>query len=695
MEYYYIATSTLNLNNILTTESISPEAFYKIRKFGYKRFNKVSPNPFSNSIIAYSKVPIFNVDESDFDDYPMILGVSRELLDDNVISQNIEVEGINILQINSTVYLHPSQSRFLFKSNKDLKTCLIKVEPSIETKLLPLYYANFQLVEKVNDSFLWKDVYLSKIKDIPSNGQLINIENDSKINRLKGFYYSYFLGIILTSTTQQPSLKDEFISGLNSIINSLSSTKTTHEHKTFNNLLSIKSRVDESDGIKIIPTEELIDSLYLEESGVRDRDKLINFLKKTKAGKFTFYSQLEWSVEQNSSTNHINLLIDNLIEAIKAGYPKELISRKSSRIIKYISGLQYKVKNPVNPLFLVNSISFNAFKVTSLADEIFKKRGAELYQNIINEIIDYPIYDIQDFLEERIELTLKIGEVLKDFIDNWDDSNERHYLNGLMDNIENYAPFEIKSHNSLVLQSLAIFILKGDDPEKLLSALLQNKIDDYRLALGFWGAIFGFSALPKTITNQLFVPENLEVANAFYQDTQKKIHNNLSKDEISIHSVPQYVVAVKQPEKSNTTNLEKKPKKQYIENDVKPTIINEECPKCPKCGADTILKEGMYGKFYGCTRYSIDGCDGRVNIKDIPVTKEAGKDLYRIIIDYLSKNKRCKISDLIPIIKEKTNVSRNVGNIEAYIRDYMSAELKLERIDRASGVKIRDKEIFD
>lgn len=44
----YIPTCTLNFNNILATESISPAGFYNRRGFGNKRYYKVQANDFNN-----------------------------------------------------------------------------------------------------------------------------------------------------------------------------------------------------------------------------------------------------------------------------------------------------------------------------------------------------------------------------------------------------------------------------------------------------------------------------------------------------------------------------------------------------------------------------------------------------------------------------------------------------------------------
>jgi len=113
MSKYYIATSTLNFNNILATESISPEAFYTNRNFGYKRFTKVAPNPFPNSLVAYDKIPSFKIEDSDFDDYPLIIEIAEDLLSEGTISNSVEEDGIKILQLNKTIYLHPNRVKFL------------------------------------------------------------------------------------------------------------------------------------------------------------------------------------------------------------------------------------------------------------------------------------------------------------------------------------------------------------------------------------------------------------------------------------------------------------------------------------------------------------------------------------------------------------------------------------------------------
>lgn len=51
----YIPTCTLNFNNILSSESISPLGFYARRGFGNKRFYPVCANDKDQVIILYSE----------------------------------------------------------------------------------------------------------------------------------------------------------------------------------------------------------------------------------------------------------------------------------------------------------------------------------------------------------------------------------------------------------------------------------------------------------------------------------------------------------------------------------------------------------------------------------------------------------------------------------------------------------------
>jgi hypothetical protein len=449
MEYIYIATSSLNLNNILSTESISPEVFYNKKKFGFKRFEKVEPNPLSNILIGYNKAPKFQIIESDRDDYPMIIKINSELIKENV--KNEEKDGIKIYQIDTTIYLHPQKVEFLFLNEKERKIALIKVEPSIESKLLPVYKKKIKFL-KENDKgcFDWEKSFISKLPDLQNKKVEKQLDLDSKTNKLKGFYYSYILGIILSSSIKERTLTES----INYVLN---------------------------------------------------KEEFISITKK-----------------------ELTRIDNDIIEKLE---------KINTEITNDISKLKQKETKKTDPKILIEKLNFNSNKITQLDDDLLNDKEADTFRNIINELLEEQINNTQTFKEEKINLALKMGNILKESTQNWEKSKKRDYLNSLIDNIEKYQAFELKSHDSILLQSIALFILKGEDPEKLIESLKENQLSDYRIALGLWGCIFGFSTLPKTLTNILFEEKNIENYKLLYNDIQSKLHDYTgSKEEIEFES---------------------------------------------------------------------------------------------------------------------------------------------------------------
>ena len=79
MKKYYIPTSTLNFNNILSTESISPKLFYEKGGFGYSRWTSVYGNDDVNYATLLFDVPhVFTRKESNVEDHPMLIEIETD-----------------------------------------------------------------------------------------------------------------------------------------------------------------------------------------------------------------------------------------------------------------------------------------------------------------------------------------------------------------------------------------------------------------------------------------------------------------------------------------------------------------------------------------------------------------------------------------------------------------------------------------
>ena len=500
MEKIYIPTTTLNFNNILSTESISPAIFYEKRGFGFKRFVAVQPNPFSNYLIGYSKLPKFLIDDKDLDNYPLIIEISKELLKNSIIKS--EIDGVSIYKIDRSFYLNPIEVRFIFLSQKEKDITIIKAEPSIETKLLPIYESAIKVFDK-EESFEWNEKYLKEFSDENNPNLDEEIKTDLKLNKSKGAWYGLEIGNVLSK---------------------MNSKKKDNEE-----------------------TQKEFKKLY-EENKVQSKEIIVEKTKK-------FLESLDTKEKKSKSDKANTLIKDNLIES------------------------------------------------------------------------DFYIKNSEDFLQKRADLAFNnIGSQLKVIKkEAWENSEAQIYINSLIANVENYQPFDINSSTNQFLKSIALFILKGDSMEKLLASLQENKIDDYAFALSLWGAVFGFSAIPKTISNILFEEENIENTKKFYTEVQEKLH------EINI-TLP---IDIKPTIKPIPLEIETNKTKENF-YDTKKII-----PKCPKCGAEMILIDGKFGTlFYGCTNYPKTGCKGSFGYPYVK-KKESLDDttIFQKIIEYIKKNR--------------------------------------------------------
>lgn len=339
-----------------------------------------------------------------------------------------------------------------------------------------------------------------------------------------------------------------------------------------------------------------------------------------------------------------------------------------------------------------SEIVFANMRVTSYSDRILAdKNEAQIFQIIINELIGYPIEGVEHFIESRSDIALQIGKILKDYNDSWIESNERSYINALLDNIESYTPFDLLSHSSLLFQSLAAFFLKGDDSDKLTEYLFKNGIGDHRIALGFWGATFGFAALPKTLSSKIFNPKSTSFDEQYYHTLQKQLHEH-NKIPKSSSAKQNQNLLTQRTETLEKVHVETAPvantiKKGKDESQIKIGQKQEEL-RCPICGSDMVPREGKYGPFYGCSKYGETKCSGIVPMKKQPQGKTYSKTAA-VIIDYIDKNGHSRLSDIKKELKIRRSITYSVQTIEDLIKDELSEKYEFEKINTSKGVKAR------
>lgn len=126
--------------------------------------------------------------------------------------------------------------------------------------------------------------------------------------------------------------------------------------------------------------------------------------------------------------------------------------------------------------------------------------------------------------ESRFNVAMDGAKTIKNLMGNeWETSSTQAYINELLNNIKSGSPFVFNSSNCLALKSFAAFVIKGDDLEKLETFLVDQGVGDFRMAFALWGAMFGFSKIPKTVYN---LPEF---------SYRKKMHNYIHS---VVHGIP-------------------------------------------------------------------------------------------------------------------------------------------------------------
>lgn len=193
----FIPTSSLNFNNIMSCESISPFAFYMQRNFGYKTFHKVALNNFDNSLLLFEVFPNFRIPKSELVNYPMVIEIEID-------SENDGLKKIwnGVWQIDRTIYINPFNSSIYFLSKEHKTTILSRSESSAETKLVKLYRNNIKVYQEEK-----KEFKIDSISDLPNlNHQ--EVENDNKKNKIKGFAYAYLIAANESTSKEIVQLKN-------------------------------------------------------------------------------------------------------------------------------------------------------------------------------------------------------------------------------------------------------------------------------------------------------------------------------------------------------------------------------------------------------------------------------------------------------------------------------------------------------
>jgi hypothetical protein len=149
--------------------------------------------------------------------------------------------------------------------------------------------------------------------------------------------------------------------------------------------------------------------------------------------------------------------------------------------------------------------------------------------------------------ESRFNVAMDGAKAIKNLIGSeWEGSPNQTYINDLLNNIKSGSPFDFNLSNSLALKSFAAFVQKGDDLDKLETFLVDQGVGDFRIAFALWGAMFGFSKIPKTVYNLPEFPYRIKMHNYIHSVVHGIPLRELEDEDASV--LPESLVTEVPPE---------------------------------------------------------------------------------------------------------------------------------------------------
>lgn len=480
---YYIPTSSLNFNNILSTESISPKAFYAERDFGYWRWQSIPENGLDGAVTLYAEPHSFVRPQSDQEDHPMLVEIEAdeafpELEEGAFYSQH-------------TIYLNPWETRIIFFTEQDRRVALSLSDSSLETKMLRLYLGRIEV-----RTFVEAYQQLMAKPNIEVNRS--EIEKDKRINRMKGLLYGYYIGANMSVSSEwleKRNILAEIQDIFSAIVSSADKKPSGHQSQRldvlYEGLMKYNPELQEfpkliEGSVEPKPGHTLMDIVI----------KLLNsFMERfgIKIPKLDYAGLTE------------RLRDDDKEENTSVRWIKSKLAKHQALVKQHTQRLDPQAEELV--------IVDNRCAEIKAAEVKGNETQGKLYKAWVNDILTKDEYNgnVSTFKKKlATDLTYKAKEVLGD---EWANSPERSFLNDLRRCIAG-EPFTHLWKNG-ILSSIAALLLKGDDWGGMLRFMQGKGMTDYRLAFSFYGVLNGFANLTRDFTDILLNEERQYVADVY------------------------------------------------------------------------------------------------------------------------------------------------------------------------------------
>ncbi len=471
---FYIPTSSHNIEDILSTESISPISYYAKRSFGAKFFKNIPYINSDNTLFLFSKIPNFQIDDHVTEQYPIALEI-----DDDAQLKKLDVTSVydgddcKIVSCSKTIILTPWNSRVIYFNNLAYKQSRVVIDMSRNCKL----GLRFSWVYTNDGAPLCYMAKMINKKSLPDKGP-----DDMDFNAGKGAIWGYILGCYHSISPEAAQLTSISNRIRNIASNAISNSGECNQD-FYNQLQDLDKR------FHFIADKETNDK-WSQACPQEKRIILKEYLVYEDAfNKFLTRNKLPYGPRNPNAKDYKEVWF-TYREEVKAYMEAYVGKNRLASSTNPLSSITYRDGVvSIESCELINCV-LDQIRLGKLDKEKIRTNRIESAKIVLSEISD--------------KLRKRFGK------ERWDQNpEERDYINKLFQNISDYKPFDINSIQDEELKAIAAVLLKGEDNVALMRYLEDNCVSNYSYILCLWGAIEGYPSINKTILSPVISADNV------------------------------------------------------------------------------------------------------------------------------------------------------------------------------------------
>lgn len=518
-KHYYIPISSMNLETILQSESISPYSYYPQRLTGSTNFELLSEYANCKNVVILLDKPVhFCIHDPNRYNFPMLIEVADDV---QLNSNTLRDVGLGVYACSTTINLTPSNCRFIFFERRHHDITTINVRDSRAVK----YYRNYSIVAE------WSGVGES----LPAANIEVELKADNRearFDKIKGFLYANLLGQIKSLSPDLARLR-RISQEIYNILVALQSSPGS-----LNNYRSKLSKLLE-EYRQLEPQARQCRESFKE--WMNGKDEELNKDVENKSKNSTFWDKVKdilvaldvFGLAESNYAKSRSLCPLPSIEELKTvsdfqQFSDEIMSRYNRAVDNY------RQTQPVATLDFIKADG------DILGIDCTRYIG-NLVEFIIKNNIT-PTYMLANTPQLCIDVVKRVIQPKYEELEgdgSWDKSDAQQYFLSLYYYIaQNGERFEVHSVKDEELQSIAAFIYAGKDLAHLDNYIKMNEIHNCTYAISLWGALCGYMDMPKDVLQSLLSMDTYKVIyrKMFGEELEYVQFNDLPKAELPLYT---------------------------------------------------------------------------------------------------------------------------------------------------------------